>query len=832
MEPPIRRIEREERQQRRVPALIGLAIVVVVGATWVGLFGFLGVNTAYGTATEVEDAYLCDVEDYDLGFPDLSSLSTVFTVDGVALGELSERNSLPVRLEDMPDLVVASILSAEDKDFYEHEGIDFTAIGRAVMGRLTDQPAGGGSTITQQVVKQNVLNADQTIERKICEAVIAAEVERRYTKDQILEFWANSVFFGSNAYGIRAASLEYFGKELDELAIHEAALLPVPIRNPTFYHPRSNAQNALAARNRTIDRMVSNGYILPARGAEAKRQPLDVIPQERAASSAPQVMLRVSRELIESPEFAALGETAAERRRTIFGCPASVTDCEGGGGLQIDITLNNELQQEATRILQSWFRSPDGPTGAIATVDNETGAIRVLASGVDFGTDTEAGQRPYDLAGGAKRQTGSAFKPVTLAAALQSGDRGGNPVTLGSYWDDSSPARIECDTPCPPLGTHWEVNNAGGASAKGLRTLDSATYNSTNTVYARLVDAIGPQAVVDMAHNLGIQTPLNPVLSITLGSQGVPPVEMAAAYSTFANFGSQVEPYLIERITDRDGEILYEHRPEPRQALSPQIAAAIVGSLEKVVSQGTARRADIGRPQAGKTGTASDNRDVWFVGFVPQITTSVWVGYADDNAELKDFTVFNDATGEEQFYRNAFGGTLPAPIWNQFMTYATRTMQPLDFPDDPPGTDIYRQTPYANIPELADTTNDMIEAVYALGLEGVVVDVPSTLPAGTLVNTVPLPGTLLRQGSQVTIEVSNGTAPEIPMVDVRGMTATGVVQRLTEFSELSGIPISWTFDEVVTTNPAQHGVVVSTTPAAGTPVSDGQVIVVRFGRAP
>ncbi|MDJ0791031.1 MAG: transglycosylase domain-containing protein [Acidimicrobiia bacterium] len=830
MEPPIRTIEREERDRRRLPALIGLGIVVLVGATWLGLFAFLSVNTAYGTVQEVEEAYLCNVDEYDLSFPNLSTLSSVHTADGVLLGELSERNSLPVALDEMPDLVVGALLSAEDKSFYEHEGIDFTAIGRAVLGRLTNQPAGGGSTITQQVVKQNFLTSEQTIERKICEAVVAAELERRYTKDQILEFWANSVFFGSNAYGIRAASLEYFGKELDELTIAEAALLPIPIRNPTFYHPRFEPQNALAARNRTIDRMVANGYILPFHGTRAKAEPLGVIGSQESESISPQVLIAVHRQLLQNEEFSVLGSTQAERKRAIFGCPASVTDCDGGGGLRIDITIDQGLQDEANRILRSWFRDPAGPTGAIATVDNETGAIRVLASGVEFGTDTDAGQRPYDLAGLGARQAGSAFKPFTLAAALETGDRAGNPVTLGSYWDDSSPARIECARPCPPDGDYWEVSNAGGSSGKGLRTLDSATYNSTNTVYARLVNAIGPEAVVDMASKLGVESPLSPFLSITLGAQEVSPLEMAAAYSTLANYGTRHDHYLIERITDRDGTVIYEHAPEPREVLSPPIAAAVVGSIEKVVSNGTAPRADIGRAQAGKTGTTTDHSDVWFVGFVPQMTTSVWVGFADSTDPLEGITVFNDVEQKEQAYRRAFGGTLAAPIWNQFMTHATRTIAPVPFPDDPPGTDIYRQTPYSFVPELTESTGDMIDAVYAVGLAGTIQEVGSNLPAGTLIGVQPAPGSLLRQGTQVAIEVSNGVPPEVPMIDLRGLDAAEANSRLAEFRTESGIVFTWSFAEIATTNPAQEGVVVSTTPPPGTPIREGQQAIVRFGR--
>ncbi|MEN8042066.1 MAG: transglycosylase domain-containing protein, partial [Actinomycetota bacterium] len=755
------------------------------------------------------------------------------SADGVKLGQLTERNSRPVSLDDMPDLVVAALLSAEDKSFYEHEGINFQAIARAAIGKVSSNAPGGGSTITQQVVKQNFLSDEYTIERKICEAVVAAEVERRYTKDQILEFWANSVFFGSNAYGIRAASLEYFGKELEELSISEAALLPIPIRNPTYYHPRRNPVNAITARNRTIDRMVANGYILPIEGTTAKAEPLGVIGQQAFEEVSPQVMIAVRQELLRNNKYG-LGETYAERKRAVFGCPAAVTDCDGGGGLKIDITLDVDLQEEANRILRAWFRPEfDGPTGAIATVDNATGAIRVLATGLDYGTDIEAGQRPYDLASQGARQPGSAFKPFTLAAALESGDRAGNPVTLGSYWDDSSPAVIECDSPCTADGNFWTVHNAGGAAPKGLRTLESATYNSTNTVYARLVDAIGPEKVVDMAHRLGIESPLQPYPSITLGALGVSPLEMSAAYSTLANYGSRVEPYLIERITASDGTVIYEHTIEPRQVLSEQIAAAVVGTMEKVVSSGTAKRANIeGRPQAGKTGTATNYRDVWFVGYVPQLTTSVWVGYADAQDPLEEFTVWNDPAGKEQFYRRAFGGTLAAPIWKQFMLYATEDLDPIDFPEDPAGTNVYRQTPFAVVPETLETLDETVDGLFAIGLRAAVVEVNSTMPAGTVLGTVPLAGTPMRQGSTVTVEVSNGIAPVITMVDLRGLPRNQISDRLREFALDNGISVTWSLVDVPTTNPTHHGVVVGTTPNPGEPVVGGQTIVVKVGKSP
>jgi hypothetical protein len=250
------------------------------------------------------------------------------------------------------------------------------------------------------------------------------------------------------------------------------------------------------------------------------------------------------------------------------------------------------------------------------------------------------------------------------------------------------------------------------------------------------------------------------------------------------------------------------------------------------VTSGTGRRADIGRPQAGKTGTATNYRDVWYVGFVPQLTTSVWVGYADRQDPLEDFTVWNDLEGAEQYYRRAFGSTLPAPIWRQFMQYALAGQPALDFPEDPPGTDVYRQTPFATVPALAPSTSEAVEAVFRAGLYGEVAEVPSTLPAGTLVGTVPLPGTPIRQGSTVLIQVSSGIAPEVTMIDLRGLTPALVNERLAEFSDEQGLAVTWSFVDIVTTNPAQHGRVVTSMPAPGAPIGQNQAIEVRIGRAP
>lgn len=835
MEPNIHDVERRDRRGRRLPAFVALALVVVIGATWAGLVGFLGSNAAFGTVETVEEAYVCDVTALDLSFPDLSRLSEVSTADGVELGKLTERNSQPVPLESMPDLVVAAVLSAEDKDFYNHEGISFKAIFRAAIANYGSASVQGGSTITQQVAKQNFLSAEQTIERKVCEAVLAAELEERYTKDQILEFYINSIFYGANAYGVQAAAEEYFDKSLDELSIAEAATLVAPIRNPSFYHPRLYPENVAAARNRTIDQMAVNGFITTSEAVAAKTSDLGVIAHQGFEDLSPQVMIAVRSDLLgDDANTYGLGTTYAERKQAVFGCPAADSTCSGGGGLKIFVTVDYTLQEEANAILRAWFRPGfSGPTGAIAMVDNYSGAIRVMASGLDFGTDIEAGQRPYDLATQGQRQPGSAFKPFTLAAALEHGDLEGNPITLGSYWDRSSPAEIDCGFPCSDGGNIWTVNNAGGSTPRSLESLEAATYNSRNTVYARVVEAVGPQHVVDTAHELGIESPLQPYPSITLGAFGVSPLEMATAFSTIANYGERVEPYLIERIESGEGEVIYQHGVERRRVIDESLSAAMVATLEQVIERGTGRRADIGRPQAGKTGTATDYRDIWFVGFIPQYSTAVWVGYADAQIPMEDFTVFNPLEGEEQFYNRAFGGTLAAPIWQQFMLEATRGLRVVDFPSEPEGTERYRQTPFRTVPDLAElTAAEATDLVFSLGLEPVLVNINSLMPEGTIVGQDPLPATRLQQGNAITVEVSNGLPPEAQIPNLGGLLTIQVSPALTAFTESTGVAVTWVAQDQANPDPATWGRVVGTNPPQGTTITDGQLITVLIGTKP
>ena len=827
MKPNLHLIERDERRGRRLPALALLAVIALLASALTGLFGFLEVNAAYGTAKDLEATYICEPDQFDLTFPDLSRLSTVYTADGVLIGQLTERNSQPAAIKNVPAVVRDAVLAAEDSDFYEHEGLDFKGILRAALENFrSDAGLQGGSTITQQVVKMNFLSTEVTLERKICEGVIAAELERRYTKDQILEFYMNSVFYGANAYGIRAAAREYFDKPLAELSTAEAATIVVPIRNPSFYNIRSEPERVERARNDVIENMAENGFITEAEAAEAIATPLEPAPHRDLVAENPEVLIAAREQLLNDRRFN-LGDTYAERKQAIYGCPANDTECTGGGGLKITITVNKQWNDEATRILRTWFQDRSGPTGAIAMLDNRTGALRVMASGVEFGTDIEAGQRPYDIVTKGRRQAGSAFKPITLVAALENGSLEGWDITLGTFWDGSSPQEIDCGYPCSDRGNIWTVNNAEGGGGSVV-SLESATYNSTNTVYAQVSVAVGPEQSVEMAHRLGIESPLNPVPSIALGAEAVSPFEMAAAYSTIANYGEKVEPYLIERIETVGGEVIYDHRVQAEQVIDRSMAAAVVSTLEKVVCCGTATRADIGRPQAGKTGTAQNYRDVWYVGFIPQFTTAVWSGYPDAQIELSDFTVYNEPAGAPQYYDRAFGGTLTAPIWAQFMQYITADLPVEDFPDPPDGFSEWFKIPKTTVPDVSGMSREEAESAIAkAGLIPSLVDTPSTQPEGTFLGQSPTAGAEVSQGSTVTVRYSSGIPPVAP--NLIGLSEGAVAGAIAAYNEDAGLLLSYVIQQQPVLNQANAGIVVSTDPAPGAPIADDGVITVYVG---
>ena len=806
-EPTIHDIERSEIRRRWSLALVLTVAITFVLATWLGLFGFLAVNASYGSFDRFVDRWLpeTDAGATELVLPNLSRVSRIYTENGVPLAELhAGRVSEPARIWEIPDSLRDAVLAAEDGDYFAHEGVDFSAIISAIRDYVTGASRRGGSTITQQIVKQNFVGDELTIHRKILEAVYAIEMERRYEKPEILQFYLNSVYFGWSAYGVRAAAREYFDKELDELTIAESATLAVTIRNPSLYDPRRQSERAHERRDDVINAMATSGFISFEEAAAAKEEPFIIKPHSAFESPADHVVAEVRRQILNDPEFAILGDTKDERRQAVFGCPAHERDCTGGGGLEIFVTVDLEMQEAANRILQSWLPVPGdtwddargAPTGAIAMVENHTGAVLVMSSGLPFD------QEQFDLAVQGRRNPGSAFKPFVLAAYLQEGG------SLQSYWDARSPIEIECDDPCGPDGGYiWTVRNAGRVD--DLITVSQATESSVNSVYAQLSVELGPQAIIRTARDIGITSELAPVYSLALGAGAVSPLEMASAYSTFATNGVHAEPYLISRIIDSSGSTIFQRQASSYQALDPVLAAAVRRPMERVVCCGTARRAMIEDvPQAGKTGTHQAYRDAWFVGYVPNFTTAVWVGYPDEQIALRDVTI----NGEQ--YTRVFGGSVPAPIWKEFMEIVLSKYPSGEFPSSL-GISIYNTVPFALVPDVEGMTGkEAVDTVFAAHLRPEIVEVDSGTPAGTILSTEPGKGTETDQGATVRVMVSSGTtAPVVP--DLIGLSSDTVIERIEDIrGQLAGeLVVNVIYESVDDADLVDR--VIRTEPAAG-----------------
>ena len=329
---------------------------------------------------------------------------------------------------------------------------------------------------------------------------------------------------------------------------------------------------------------------------------------------------------------------------------------------------------------------------------------------------------------------------------------------------------------------------------------------------------------MDVAHRLGIKSPLGAIPAIVLGAQAVSPLDMAAAFSTIANYGERVDTYLIERIEDTDGNVIYQHQVETTQVLEPALAAAVVNTMEKVITRGTGPRANIGRPQAGKTGTHENNTDTWFVGYLPQYTAAVWVGFPDSQVEMKNITV--DGT----FYSRVYGSTLAAPIWKEFMTIVAADLPVEDFAADPPGIGVYYQTPRVEIPDV--TGLEFEEAQEAMFKAGFEIDAKlqnSLLPKDTVIESSPPAGERQEQGTTVEVFISNGLSPTTVLPDLIGRTEAEAHQILLTLQQNSQIPFSWVIGEAPTDDPAQDGLVIGTNPGAGASIGETSVVTVTIG---
>ncbi|HXF35600.1 MAG TPA: transglycosylase domain-containing protein, partial [Actinomycetota bacterium] len=670
--------------------------------------------------------------------------SVLYAADGkTPLAVLYEENRTEVPLADVAPIAREAVLAIEDDDFYEHGGLDATSVLRALVTNLVaGEVVQGGSTITQQLVKNVFIEEPSlTLDRKLREAALAIRLEQRYPKDRILEMYLNRVYLGNGVYGIGTAAEFYFGVDAADLRLAQAALLAGMIASPETYDPLQRPRAALRRRNEVLARMAALGWIPAPRAARAADRPLGVVADARSSQPGrwPFAVEYVRRLILASPggEFDALGATRKQRARALF-----------QGGLRIRTTFHPTWEAFADRAVMAELPDPRGPDAAVVAVDARTGAIRTMFSGRGY----ERAADPLDLVT-ADRQPGSAFKPFTLVAAFRAGIPPGKVYASRSPYRDP---RWNNDCHC--------VVNAEGAGDRGYLDLWSATQHSVNVVFAQLVLDVGPSAVVEAAHDLGITTPLDAVPSITLGAEEASPLEMASAYATLANDGVRCTPFAVAEIRDADGDVLYRHRPRCHRVLDAGIARLVTAMLGGVVAGGTGTAAALGsRPVAGKTGTTQDYTNAWFVGYTRQVAAAVWVGFPEGQRPMDAY-----------FGGPVFGGTVAAPIWGAFMSRAVAGMPILGFPAPPP----------PERTEVPDVVGQPVAraraAIEAAGLTPIVERVRSARPEGTVLSQDPAPGTRAVLGGAVRLRVSTGEPARVAVPDVVGLGEVRAVETLEE----------------------------------------------------
>lgn len=531
--------------------------------------------------------------------------STVVDATGTLVTRLhGPQDRVPVALDQMGPHLTQAVLAIEDRGFMEHDGLEPKAIIRALG---VDLAAGkivqGGSTITQQLVKNAITGADRTWQRKIKEASLSLQLEAQWSKEQILNEYLNVIYLGAGNYGVGAASRYWFSTTPDQLTLSQSALLAGMIAAPSIYDPRDNPEGAKQRRDRVLDAMVQTEAISNSEAEAAKQADLGLAINERAHGM-DAVTAWIIHRLQHDPAYHTLGDTPAERAKRVF-----------GGGLTIHTTIDPTWQQSAQSALDAQIAPGSQAQGAVVAIDPDTGFVKAMVSGTQ---DPNRPAAALNLATQAIRQPGSTFKPVVLAAALRS----------GMQLDQSFPAPASITLPdvSNPNGPAWVVNNAGGVGY-GALDLRAATALSVNTVYAQVMHQVGVPAVKKMAQDLGIKRTLPDGPAIALGAGELSVMEMATVQATLATGGRYHDPIVVSKITDEDGRIVYQAaKSEGVPKVEPDVAWATTRAMSAVVEEGTGHAAAIGRPFAGKTGTSQNNGDAWFTGFTRDVAVAVWVG--------------------------------------------------------------------------------------------------------------------------------------------------------------------------------------------------------------
>lgn len=583
-------------------------------------------------------------------------VTTFCAGDGEVIKTFAAYTYSNVELKEVPEQLVKALIATEDKNFYKHEGYDLLGLARSMVANvLAGHVVQGASTITQQLSRILFLSNEKTFTRKIKELQVAAQIEKTISKDKILEMYLNNVYLGSGAYGVKGAAKIYFNKDLNQLTLPEMALIAGLPQAPSVYSPYNNKDLAKKRRNQVLLRMYKMKYINKETYQKAKEAPivLSTMPVMYATNKAPYFCDYVMKELQK------LGFTEDEIVN---------------GGLKVVTTIDYKSQIKANEAilanLKAWGMTKDKNQAAVFSFSPIDGRILVYAGGKDY-TKSQ-----YDRVSQSQRPSGSAFKPFIYTAAIEKGFSPNDMI-------DDLPVKIG----------NWTPRNYGN-KYRGKIPLYTALMVSSNVCAARLMDDIGVRPVIQLARVMGITTPIPYDYTIALGSNSVKLFEMTRAFGIFANGGYKVEPYAIERVESSRGTILYEARKaRTSKVLNINTAATMTAIMKTVITNGTGRAANIGKPAAGKTGTTDDSKDAYFIGFTPDVATGVWVGN-DDNSQMGGVT----------------GGTIPAKIWHDVMLVATQQYGNADFEYPEVVLNPFKASSVSVIPQGADAQKAEDEA--------------------------------------------------------------------------------------------------------------------------
>ncbi|MCD4669677.1 MAG: PBP1A family penicillin-binding protein [Actinomycetia bacterium] len=579
----------------------------------------------------------------------VAQTSKVYDLSGSLITEFhAEENREIIPFSSMSDNIKDAIVAVEDKRFFEHQGVDYIRIlGAAVADIKAGRLAQGGSTITQQVVKNIYFSPEKTWRRKINEALIAIQLERNYTKDKLLEMYLNTIYFGAGTYGIEKASEVYFGKDAADLSIPEAALLAGMVQAPEVHSPFNNIENAKYRRDLVLKMMYEQEFIDPGQYMDALAEPIKINEDGTGISGnqpgnrlAPYFIDFVKQQLYDQ-EF---------NDYDVF-----------KGGLRIYTTLDVDLQEKAEQAVKTVFPGDITPSYSLICTDPDNGYIYALIGGKDYA------ESKFNIATQGRRQPGSVFKTLVLMeSAIQN-------ISAKNEFDPNGPITINM-----PEGPDWIVNNYGGQQFSEKMSIADAMAYSVNIVYAQLIMDVGAENVEALCNEMDIfDIGSNPAIALGGLKTGITPLDISKVFSTLASGGIYHKPVTILKITDARDNILYQYDPEEedssKRILEEPVSHYITRILKKVIEIGTGRGADIGRPAAGKTGTTSDYKDAWFAGYTPELVTIVWMGNSESSEPMEPI---ND--------RVVVGGTYPADIWREFMTLALQDSPIMEFesPDD------------------------------------------------------------------------------------------------------------------------------------------------------